>query len=112
MPLARSTQATPDAQHEAPHGVDPFGQQQPPLGSEHVSPALQQKFPHLGAPDGQPHVPVEALRHTVLRGQHVDPQPCPDGQHAPPAHVSVVLPQHTALALPGLQHTVLQLVAP
>jgi hypothetical protein len=87
MPLARSRQATPDAQQAVPQGVDPFGQQQPPPGSEHVSPALQQKLPQVCPPAGHPQAPVEALRHTLLCGQHTDPQTLPVGQHAPPTQV-------------------------
>jgi hypothetical protein len=83
MLLARSTQATPFAQQETPQGVEPFGQQQPPGGCEHVSPVLQQYSPHVAAPDGQPHAPVDALRHTVLWGQHTEPHTRADGQHAP-----------------------------
>ena len=103
MLLARSTQATPDAQHDVPQGVDPFGQQQPPAGSEQVSPFLQQKLPQVCPPGGHPHGPVEALRHTLLGGQHTDPQTRVFGQQALLMQVSLAPqpqldPQHVVPA--------------
>jgi hypothetical protein len=82
MLLARSRQATPEAQHFLPQGVAPAGQQQPAAGSEHVSPALQQKFPQVAPPEGHPQAPVEAFRQTLLGGQHVVPQTLAFGQQA------------------------------
>jgi hypothetical protein len=76
--------ATPDLQHEVPHGVWPGQQQVTVAGSEHVSFLPQHPWPQnvmmLGS---HPHLPVLALMQIRLELQQVSPHGVLPGGHGP-----------------------------